>query len=162
MVHPGSARLFTAGSLLLGFSLGGLTDGVVLHEVLQWHNLLSSRVANDTVAGLRDNVTADGVFHLGTTVLLVVGLLLIWRAAADPRSIIGNVAALVGLGLIGWGTFHVVDQILFHVLLGLHDIREATTSPQLYNWGFFVIGLALVAAGTALKRTRGAPVIQSP
>ncbi|MBA2443949.1 MAG: DUF2243 domain-containing protein, partial [Nocardioidaceae bacterium] len=29
-------------SLLLGVGLGGFTDGIVLHQLFQWHHLLSS------------------------------------------------------------------------------------------------------------------------
>jgi uncharacterized membrane protein len=29
--------------ILLGFALGGFFDGILLHQILQWHHLLSSR-----------------------------------------------------------------------------------------------------------------------
>lgn len=145
-----SLRMFVSGSLVLGFGLGGLADGIVLHEVLQWHNLVSRRVANDTLAGLQSNVFWDGVFHLCTMALVVTGVLLLWRAAADPGRTIGGVRSLVGIALIGWGAFHAVDQLVFHELLHLHDIRDAAANPGIYNWGFFVMGLVLAGAGAAL------------
>ena len=33
--------LVSAG-ILLGTGLGGFVDGIVLHQILQWHNMLSS------------------------------------------------------------------------------------------------------------------------
>lgn len=31
-----------AGGLLLGLGLGGFFDGIILHQVLQWHHMLTS------------------------------------------------------------------------------------------------------------------------
>lgn len=152
----GAMRSFIAGSLVFGFGLGGLADGIVLHQVLQWHNLVSDRVTNQTLAGLQANVFWDGVFHLTTTVLLVVGVLLLGPAWHSREHAPGNFSALAGLTLIGWGAFHVVDQLVFHELLDLHNIREGVTNSALYNWGFFAIGLVLAASGAAFWRSRGA------
>lgn len=150
-----SPRLFASGAFVLGFGLGGLTDGIVLHQVLQWHNLVSTKVTNETLAGLQTNVFWDGVFHLGTTVLLVVGLLLLWRAWEGRNHATGNLSALVGLAFVGWGVFHVVDQLVFHELLNLHNIREDAANVTLYNWGFLAVGLVLATLGWALSRSKG-------
>ena len=44
-VARGSVRrpLVTAG-ILLGIGLGGFVDGIVFHQILQWHNMLSARI----------------------------------------------------------------------------------------------------------------------
>jgi uncharacterized membrane protein len=162
-VRPTSAatgdRRFPAGALTFGFGLGGLADGIVLHHVLGWHNLTSARIPTDTLAGLETNVFWDGVFHLSTTVVLLVGFVLLWRSrtARDGRA--GSNTALLGLLLVGWGAFHAVDQLVFHELLGLHDIRQDAAHPALYNWGFFAIGVVLAAVGATLYRraTRTGP-----
>ena len=51
--------------LLLGVGLGGFVDGIVLHQILQWHHLLTSEGSYPatTVAGLEANTLADGLFH---------------------------------------------------------------------------------------------------
>jgi uncharacterized membrane protein len=52
-------------TLLLGLGLGGFVDGIVLHEILQWHHMVS-HVAHypvDTVAGLEVNVVEGVVDH---------------------------------------------------------------------------------------------------
>ncbi len=33
-----------AAGLVLGVGFGGFVDGIVLHQILQWHNMLSSVV----------------------------------------------------------------------------------------------------------------------
>ena len=151
----GSPGLFMRGSLLFGFGLGGLADGIVLHQVLQWHNLVSTQVTNETLGGLQTNLFWDGVFHLSTTVLVVIGVLLLWRACEGRDHVTGNLSARVGLVLVGWGAFHVVDQMLFHELLNLHNIREDAASVALYNWGFFAVGLVLAAVGWVLWKAKG-------
>ena len=127
----------------------------MLHQVLQWHNLVSRKVTNQTLAGLQTNLFWDGVFHLGTTLLLVVGLLLLWRAWEGRSHATGNLSALVGIAFVGWGTFHVVDQLVFHELLNLHDVREDVANAPLYNWGFLAVGLVVAALGWALLRWKG-------
>jgi uncharacterized membrane protein len=45
----------TRAGLLLGVGLGGLFDGVVLHQILQWHHMLSSWYPANTLENLRLN-----------------------------------------------------------------------------------------------------------
>src|SRR5690349_2820437 len=47
-------------ALLLGLGLGGLLDGVVLHQLLQWHHMLSSWYPIDSIANLRVKTPWDG------------------------------------------------------------------------------------------------------
>jgi uncharacterized membrane protein len=44
----------TAPGLLLGIGLGGLVDGIVLHQTLQWHHMLTDpgKCPSHTVRGL--------------------------------------------------------------------------------------------------------------
>ncbi len=143
-------RLLAAGGVVLGFGFGGLVDGIVLHQVLQWHNLTAGVVDRDTLPGLERNLFWDGVFHLATAGAVAAGVVLVWLGLRDaPRE---PVRTLVGLALVGWGVFHVVDQLLFHLALGLHDIRQEAANAALYNWGFFALGLLLAAAGAELRR----------
>ena len=150
----GDDRLLVAGALVLGLGAGGLVDGIVLHQVLQWHNLVSDVEPRTSVEGLERNVFWDGVFHAATAALAAVGVGLTWRGGLLSGPVLRPLRSVVGLVLVGWGGFHVVDQLVFHLLLGLHDIREAAEHPALYDWGFFALGLALAALGAGLQRRR--------
>jgi uncharacterized membrane protein len=150
-----SPVLFVVGALGFGFGLGGLADGIVLHQVLQWHNFVSAWVPRDSQEALETNLFWDGVFHLSTTIVLVIAVVLLWRGWERRGRATGNLAALGGLTLIGWGAFHVVDQLVFHELLNVHNIREDVDDLALYNWGFLAIGLLLAAIGWWLLRSRG-------
>ena len=57
--------------LLFGLGLGGFVDGIVLHQILQWHHMVSAEAPSNTVAGLELNTLADGFFHLATWILVV-------------------------------------------------------------------------------------------
>src|SRR5688572_2259265 len=66
------ARPSAAPGLMFGVGLGGFVDGIVLHQVLQWHHMVTGERSVTTVAGLEVNTMADGFFHVGTW-LVVLG-----------------------------------------------------------------------------------------
>ena len=68
--------------LLFGLGFGGFVDGIVLHEILQWHHMISGAQSSETLAGLELNVVADGFFHVVTWLLVMAGsimTLVSWR-----------------------------------------------------------------------------------
>jgi uncharacterized membrane protein len=50
--------------------LGGFFDGVVLHQILQWHHMLGSMYPADSAAALQLNTFWDGLFHASTYVFV--------------------------------------------------------------------------------------------
>ena len=60
----------------MGLGLGGFVDGIVLHQILQWHHMLTDTWDHPmtTVAGLEANTLADGFFHLATWVLVATAM----------------------------------------------------------------------------------------
>lgn len=135
-----------AGYLLFGAGIGALIDGFVLHQLLQWHHLWSSRTTVDTVEGLERNTLADGIFHSASLVVVIMGAVLMVGERIPVR-------AALGLVLIGWGVFHLIDQFVFHLALGAHHIREGVSNPEVYDWSFFGIGLVLIGAGWLVARS---------
>jgi uncharacterized membrane protein len=141
-----------APGFVLGLGLGGFIDGIVLHQILQWHHLLTGEEGGepmDTVAGLEANTLADGFFHLATWLLVLLGTGLMLRAwqrgeLAPPWS------AHAGLLLAGWGVFNVVEGLVDHQLLGIHHVRDDLGGPVGWDLGFLGLGLALIVAGAAL------------
>lgn len=139
------------GAVVAGIGLGGFLDGIFLHQVLQWHHMVSAIVPMTTLAGLEANTRADGVFNLSMWIATVVGFGLLWRSVSrDPAARL-RTRTLVGWLLVGWGVFHFIDSLTFHALLGLHHIRQVETFLA-YDIGFFLMGVALVAVGLYLVR----------
>ena len=151
VTRSGSHTLRAPG-ILLGIGLGGFVDGIVLHQILQWHHLLSDTEDNPTttVAGLEANTLGDGLFHAATWVAVAAGLYLLWRRSAGPRRPPGG-RELVGWMLVGWGLFDVVEGLVNHSLLGLHHVREIGNQTA-WDLGFLAFGALLAAGGWALTR----------
>lgn len=145
-----------APSFVLGLGLGGFIDGIVLHQLLQWHHMLTGDSGGepmDTVAGLEANTLVDGLFHMATWVLVAVATVLLlnaWRRGelAPPWR------AHVGLLLAGWGVFNLVEGLIDHQLLGIHHVRDDLGAPLGWDLGFLAFGALLVVAGLGLARTR--------
>jgi uncharacterized membrane protein len=136
------------GATLLGVGLGGFVDGILLHQILQWHHMLSSteRWPVTTEHGLKVNTLADGLFHAAMLVVVFAGLALI-RDRVPPRRV------LYGLVLVGWGAFNVLEGIIDHELLGIHHVRSGA-EHRVYDWAFLGISAILILAGWSLARPR--------
>jgi uncharacterized membrane protein len=150
-------RRFNTGGVLLGIGLGGFVDGIVLHQLLQWHHMLTGTGDHPgtTIAGLETNTLWDGLFHVSTWIAAFVGVVLLtqamragYRPAAEQQ---------FGLLLTGWGGFNLVEGIVDHHILTIHHVRDDIGAPLGWDLAFLALGALLVAAGVVLKR-RG-PVV---
>jgi uncharacterized membrane protein len=56
---PASKR----AGIILGLGLGGFVDGILLHQIVHWHNMGSAVVPPTTMDALQRNMTWDGYFH---------------------------------------------------------------------------------------------------
>jgi uncharacterized membrane protein len=144
-----------APAFLMGLGLGGFIDGIVLHQILQWHHMLTDTGdhPSTTVAGLEDNTLADGFFHLATWFFVATAMLLMVRAwqrgeLAPPWRI------HFGMLLAGWGVFNLVEGVVDHQLLGIHHVRDDLGAPLGWDLAFLASGIVLIAAGIVLAAAR--------
>jgi uncharacterized membrane protein len=137
--------------LLLGLGLGGFVDGIVLHQVLQWHHMVSARTPPTTLAGLEINTVADGFFHVGTWLLVVAASITTITAWRQGR-LAPSWSFHVGLVLAGWGIFDVVEGLVDHQILGLHHVRDDLGAPLSWDLGFLAFGVLLILVGWLLHR----------
>jgi uncharacterized membrane protein len=147
-------RLIWSG-LLFGIGLGGFFDGIVLHQILQWHHMLTSEGSYPatTVAGLESNTLWDGLFHALTYVVTAAGLVLLWRAMRTPWYAPLPGALLVGLLLMGWGSFNLVEGTVDHHILTIHHVREDTSNKAFWDLAFLVWGAVMLVGGWLLARS---------
>jgi uncharacterized membrane protein len=147
--------LLTAG-ILLGVGLGGFFDGIVFHQLLQWHHMLTATGDHpmNTVPGLEINTTWDGIFHSVTWIATVAGLALLWRLERlyDLRW----TRVLVGSLLMGWGGFNLVEGIIDHHILGIHHVRDDLGGPLGWDLAFLAWGAIFLVGGWFLTRDRKA------
>jgi uncharacterized membrane protein len=138
----------------MGLGLGGFVDGIVLHQLLQWHHLLTGDNGGEpstTVAGLEANTLADGFFHLATWLLVVTAMLLTVRAW-QRRELAPPWRGHFGMLLAGWGAFNVVEGVIDHQILGIHHVRDDLGAPLGWDLGFLAFGVLLIVGGLALAR----------
>lgn len=137
---------------LLGFSLGGFFDGILLHQILQWHHLLS-RVESTMVQDIRVQILADGLFHAFMYVIGALGLFLLWKSRtvhAPPAS--GRL--LWGNAMIGFGAWHVIDAVLSHWILGIHRVRDDSLNPLFWDLLWLIaFGILPLVAGWWFRRS---------
>ncbi len=148
--QPGDrmSRTFIAAGLLFGLGLGGFFDGIVLHQILQWHHMAShvDRFPTTTVEGLRANTLADGLFHAATYVFVVAGLWCLWRFTMSDEYR-WSTRAFIGLLLIGFGSFNLVEGTINHHILEIHRVREDSDNAAAWDLAFLAWGAAMLVGG---------------
>jgi len=147
-------RFPTSAGVLFGLGLGGFFDGIVLHQVLQWHHMLSSWYPTDTIDGLKLNTLWDGIFHSSTYLFVISGLFILWRTAHRHHLYWSN-KLLVGSMLLGFGIFNVLEGLIDHHLLGVHHVNETVPVDQRPYWdvAFIVWGALMIVIGWLLWRS---------
>lgn len=144
-------RFPLSAGILFGLGLGGFFDGIVLHQVLQWHHMLSSWYPIDTIENLKRNTLWDGLFHSATYLFVVAGLFILWRSSRRQH-LRWSSKLLAGTLLIGFGLFNLVEGVVDHQVLGVHHVNETAPRAQWLLWdlGFLAWGAAMLGVGWVL------------
>lgn len=157
--HRGPALMLPG--LLLGVGLGGFLDGILLHQVLQWHHMLSSAATatidigeypTDTVHGLEMNTLWDGLFHVTTWLFVLAGLGVLYSRLTRSTGRVWTSRELWGWILAGWGVFNLVEGTINHHLLGIHHVISGE-QQLLADLAFLAFGALLLASGWLLHRS---------
>lgn len=153
-------RSLAAPGIVLGMGLGGFLDGIVLHQVLQWHHLLTTTdrdhvgipyYPDTTVHGLEMNTLWDGIFHVVTWLLVLTGMAMLFSRVERGRGRTWRLNALWPWILVGWGVFNVVEGLLSHQVLGIHHVRPGDAELA-WDLGYLAMGVVLIAVGWLLAR----------
>jgi len=139
-----------SAGITLGLGLGGFVDGILLHQILHWHNMGPAIMPPTTMEALLQNMRWDGLFHAAVWLLTVIG---VYRLLAEARrgAPVPGGRAFTGLLLLGWGAFNLVEGVIDHHLLGLHHVRDLPAHMPALDWlflgaggaGFLVVGWLL-------------------
>lgn len=137
--------------VLLGVGFGGFVDGIVLHQILQLHNMLSAWVPPVNMEGMRVNMAWDGYFHALVWAVAMAGVWGLWaagRAGRAPRA-----GAFLGQLVLGWGLFNLVEGVVDHHVLQTHHVVDLPRHVPAADWVFLGVGgVLLVLVGAALAR----------
>ncbi|WP_392532957.1 DUF2243 domain-containing protein [Nostoc sp. C117] len=136
--------LILAG-IVLGLGLGGFLDGILLHQLLQWHHMLSNIRPLTNVANEDLNMLWDGLFHAFDWVVTVVGIILLWRAGGRD-DVPWSSQTFIGSILIGAGLFDLVEGLIDHQILGIHHVKPGP-NQLVWDLGFLAFGALLAVIG---------------
>ncbi len=139
----------TTASIVTGIGLGGFFDGIFLHQILQVHEMLSNKISATNYIGKSVNMFWDGVFHAFCFIVVIVGVILLWKLLW--RKDIDGSGKLFTAGLIsGWGIFNIVEGIIDHQFLKLHNVVEFSANHNIANYSFLGISVIMLIVGWIL------------
>ena len=145
--HQGA--IISAG-ILLGTGMGGFVDGIVLHQILQWHNMLSSVRPPIDLVEMKYNMVWDGLFHAFAWITVAAGLWRLW-VAGQRSDVPWSTRTLLGSMCMGWGLFNFVEGMIDHQLLGIHHVHPGEGKLG-WDLGFLALGLRQIGIGWAAIR----------
>ena len=150
---PDRRKPLVLAGTFLGIGLGGFFDGIVFHQVLQWHHMVSSHPDPAIATDLPINVFFDGLFHLLTYLFTIAGVGLLWRARNQTSAPTAG-RPLFGSILMGWGSFNLVEGLVNHHLLGIHHVWPAGPGPALlWDLAYLGLGVLFLVGGYAIARS---------
>jgi uncharacterized membrane protein len=155
-MNPLELPMAKRAGIMLGLGLGGFVDGILLHQILHWHNMASAVVPPVTMESMADNMRWDGFFHAAVWLLTIIGVYWLLADARRGRRLPDG-KAFTGLLIFGWGLFNLVEGVIDHELLGLHHVRDLPTHVPAYDWLFLAFaGLGLMLLGWLMAREAAA------
>ena len=83
IMDPERTRGFPiSAGIFFGLGIGGFFDGIILHQVLQWHHMLTSDgYPLTSLHNLEVNTLWDELFHITTYIFVLIGLIILWKNA---------------------------------------------------------------------------------
>ena len=150
-VQAQNRRPLIVAGIVLGLGQAGFFDGIVLHQLLQWHHMFTSVETSDTVRGLELNTLGDGLFHLLDWALTLTGIYLLWQVGQNP-SAEKSASLFFGALLVGAGLFDFIEGLIDHQILGIHHVKPGIHEFA-WDMGFLGLGLSLIVLGWLLIRT---------
>lgn len=129
----------------MGIGLGGFFDGILFHQLLQIHNMLSAKFPKTSIANMEINMFWDGLFHTLTYTMTLVGLGLLWKAG-KREDVPWSGKTLMGAMFLGWGLFNLVEGIIDHHILQIHHVLESH-GLSAFDYSFAASGAVLIIGG---------------
>jgi uncharacterized membrane protein len=143
---PLSPIPLTTASMVLGIGIGGFIDGIVLHQILQWHEMLSNKIPSTEYVGKSINMFWDGIFHFFCLLVVLIGIILMWKLLFR-KDINRSGRLLTGGLLLGWGLFNIIEGLIDHHLLKLHNVVELSPNHDTGNYIFLGISILMIFLG---------------
>ncbi len=151
-MNTSQSRSLIAAATTIGIGLGGFFDGILFHQLLQLHNMLSNWIPRTTLINEEVNMFWDGVFHAFCFITTVAGIAMLWKSTQRSHFLVPDQVFIGGL-LLGWGLFNFVEGLIDHEWLKVHHVYQ-NDPHQFLLWDsvFLASGISLIAVGWLLIR----------
>lgn len=143
-------RPLVIAGILFGLGQGGFFDGIVFHQILQWHHMFTNIETSQTVAGLEINTIGDGLFHLFDWIMTIAGVVALWLAAKRD-DVPWSSSTFIGSMAMGAGLFNIVEGIIDHHLLQIHHVKPGANQLA-WDIGFIAVGFLAVGIGWLIQK----------
>jgi len=150
MIPKAATRPLVTAGTILGIGMGGFVDGILFHQILQLHSMVSNWIPRDSLVHEQINMFWDGLFHAFTWIAVSIGILLLWKAVTRPGVILSG-RALCGAMLLGWGLFNLVEGLVDHEILQVHHVYQ-NGSHLLWDMVFLASGVIFILVGALIVR----------
>jgi len=130
--------------------MGGFVDGILFHQILQLHNMLSAQIPPTSLVNLETTMVWDGLFHALTWTMTAIGIAMLWHAG-KRKDVPWSGRTFSGSLVLGWGLFNVVEGTLDHHIFQLHHVVERL-GLSVYDYAFLGSGLLLILLGWSFIR----------
>ena len=115
--------------------------------------MLSAKIPLNSMANMKTNMTADGLFHAVTWGATLVGVALLWATLNRDADVRPSGRGLVGYMLAGWGWFNLVEGVIDHHILEVHHVVERL-GQSMWDWLFIGASAVLILIGRVIARER--------
>jgi uncharacterized membrane protein len=142
-----------AAGTLMGIGMGGFVDGILFHQILQLHSMLSAKLPQNDLVNVKTSMVWDGLFHAFTWLAVALSVRLLWVAGRQP-DVPWQGRTFSGSLLMGWGIFNLVEGLIDHHLLQVHHVVERL-GLSVYDYVFLLSGVVFILVGMRLIRQDG-------
>lgn len=152
-IHFLSPTPLTTASIILGIGLGGFIDGILFHQIVQSHNMLSNKIPATDYVGKSINMFWDGIFHFFCLLIVFMGIALLWKLLYKTDIDRSGKLFYGGL-LLGWGLFNIVEGVINHHIFKWHNVIELAPNHDIGNVTFLIISFIMLLVGYVLVKKR--------
>jgi uncharacterized membrane protein len=129
---------------IVGVGLMGSLDGIIFHQLLQWHHVLHH--TEDRV-----KLISDGVFNIVVTFLFLWGAIELFRQSGYGE-IQHRWGIFTGALLMGGGFFNFFEGLLVHQILQLHHVKPGDSNEVLYDMLYLLSGVIVFLIGYMISK----------
>jgi uncharacterized membrane protein len=105
--------------------------------------MLSNKLPPIDLVAKSVNMFWDGVFHAFTLIVTTIGIFFLF-SLLSRRDVIISKRLFIGGMVLGWGLFNIVEGVIDHHILKLHNVREISDNVDAWNYGFLVVSVFMI------------------